>query len=86
VEFLYNVVVIQIVQSFYLVVAHYFLVRNIPIKYLKKKYTLNRTRKKTDKNRKGLGSYIDKHEMGDSIFAAIFFIGIFCLRFMHLIF
>lgn len=92
IEFQYNLVVIQIIQTFCLIVAHYFLIRNTPIKYLKKKYKLNRTRKKTDKNRKEFGSYIDKDETGDSIFAAIFlimgcFVSVFLLAiFMHLIF
>ncbi|SKB59783.1 hypothetical protein SAMN05660477_00122 [Soonwooa buanensis] len=87
IEFLYNLVVIQIIQTFCLIVAHYFLIRNTPIKYLKKKYRLNRTRKKTDKNRKEFGSYIDKDETGDSIFAAIFLImGCFVSVFMLAIF
>ena len=86
-EFLYNLVVIQIIQTFCLIVAHYYLIRNTPIKYLKKKYRLNRTRKKTDKNRKEFGSFIDKDETGDSIFAAIFLIlGFFVSVFMLAIF
>ncbi|WP_300669519.1 hypothetical protein [Soonwooa sp.] len=86
-DFLYNLVVIQIIQTFCLIVAHYFLLRNTPIKYLKKKYRLNKARKKTDSNRKEFGSYIDKDEKGNYIYAAIFLImGCFVTGFLICIF
>ena len=74
IDYLYNIAVIQIIQTFSLLVAHYFLLRNTPITYLKKKYRLNRTRKKTDKNRKEYGSYIEKDESGNSITATLFLV------------
>ncbi|WP_343565367.1 hypothetical protein [Sphingobacterium sp.] len=70
----YNIVVAQSIQTFAYAVAHYLLLKNTPINYAVKKIRLNRKRKKSDKNRKSFGTYIEKDETGNWVYTTIFFI------------
>lgn len=70
----YNIILAQSIQTFAYAVAHYILLKNTPIKYTIKKIRLNRTRKKSDKNRKSFGTYIEKDETGNWVYTTIFFI------------
>ncbi|MGE8292574.1 MAG: hypothetical protein ACN6ON_12880 [Sphingobacterium sp.] len=70
----YNIILAQSIQTFAYAVAHYILLKNTPINYTIKKIRLNRTRKKSDKNRKSFGTYIEKDETGNWVYTTIFFI------------
>lgn len=83
-EYIYNIILVQSVQTFAYLVAHYFLLRNTPIKFETKKYRLNRTRKKSDKNRKEFGTYIEKDTEGDFVYSLIFLI-ILCFMTVFLV-
>lgn len=70
----YNIVFAQALQTFAYGISHYFLLKDTPIKYIVKKVRLNRTRKKTDKNRKSFGTYVERDEKGNTTYAFIFLI------------
>lgn len=70
----YNIIIAQSIQTFAYAVAHYILIKNTPINYAVKKIRLNRKRKRSDKNRKSFGTYIEKDETGNTTYTTIFFI------------
>lgn len=74
VDYYYNIILSQCIQTFSYAIAHYFFLRNTPIKYIVKKRRLNKTRKRSDKNRKRFGVYIDKDDTGDWIYSSLFLI------------